>query len=515
MVNTKALKLLLVEDNLTDARWIGEILKEYNYQKSDVRHVKKVTEAIDSLERDDFDAILLDLSLPDSQGIESLEIFQQKAPQLPILILTETNDPTIALQSLRQGAQDYLVKGEFEGKTLTRSIQYAIERQRIEFNIRQQALMKKMLDEIRNSIDLETILKTTIDEIQKFLNTEQVLIYRYESEQSEDISIVASSLDTESAQTTIDRFISAINESSLDSIVSQSISVRAVESTGVDLLPPSLIQDLQAVSSYLILPIWLKESVDCVYEDLTHPIVLQDNAEETKEGLWGMLIAYNTTTPRKWQDWEINFLQKLTTQVTIAIQQSQICCRLQTANQQLQQLAILDGLTNIANRRYFDLVLNKEWQRLSREQKPLSLILCDVDRFKAYNDLYGHQQGDRCLQKIAKILRQSTRRPADLVARYGGEEFAIILPNTEAQGALFIAQTINQTLAKEELPHQKSGVSKYVTCSMGIATTIPNSKQSFTQIIESADKLLYRAKNSGRNQVAVGPVDSYQEMNIK
>lgn len=216
-----------------------------------------------------------------------------------------------------------------------------------------------------------------------------------------------------------------------------------------------------------------------------------------------MLIAYNSSEIRKWQTWEINFLQRLTTKVTIAIGQSQLCCRLHTANQKLQQLAILDGLTGIANRRYFDLVLNNEWQRLARESKPLSLILCDLDYFKAYNDAYGHQQGDRCLQKVAKILQSCTRRPADLAARYGGEEFAIILPNTDSKGALFIAQNIAQQLANKQIPHQKSKISQYVTFSMGVGTKIPNSQQPVSTLIEMADSLLYQAKKSGRNQIVV------------
>jgi diguanylate cyclase (GGDEF)-like protein len=193
----------------------------------------------------------------------------------------------------------------------------------------------------------------------------------------------------------------------------------------------------------------------------------------------------------------------LTTQVTIAIQQSQVCCRLQTANQKLQKLAILDGLTGIANRRYFDLVLDNEWQRLAREEQPLSLILCDIDYFKAYNDTYGHQQGDRCLQNIAKVLQNSTRRSADLAARYGGEEFAVILPNTDSEGALFIAQKIAQKLAKKQISHQKSPISQYVTFSIGVGTKIPDSKQSATTLIELTDSLLYQAKKAGRNQTAV------------
>ena len=497
-MENKVLKILLVEDNLADANLVVEILDKYNWQKSHLKHVKKVTEAIDTLNRDNFDVILLGLFLPDSQGIAGLDIIKQKAPQLPILILTATDDPNLAIRSLRQGAQDYLIKGEFEGKRLTRSIQYAIERQRSEFNLRQQALMKEMLDKIRNSIDLEAVLRTTATEIQQFLQNDRVLIHRYESDTSQATTVVSQSADAQLDPYGIERFIDAVNLS-MRSIFTESNTVIAVEDT-IAIVSKQLQQGIpQLVRSYLILPIWVGESVECTYGNLLPATTNRDGDKQTP---WAMLVAYNVSHTRKWQDWEINFLQRLTTQVTIAIAQSQLCCQLQTANQKLQQLAILDGLTGIANRRYFDLVLNKEWQRLAREQQPLSLILCDIDYFKAYNDTYGHRQGDRCLQKIAKILRKAARRPADLAARYGGEEFAIILPNTNSHGALFIAQKIMSRLTKAQIPHNKSGVSNFVTLSIGVTTKTPRPKQSVVNIIDIADRLLYKAKKTGRNRLA-------------
>lgn len=489
------------------------MLKEHCCQ-SDVHHVKKIENALTKLSQDSFDIILLNMALGDSRGIDSLEIVQQKAPQLPTIILTAAYNANLAVKSLRSGAQDYLIKSELTGETLSRSIQYAIERQRIEFNERQQALMKKMVDKIRNSIDLETVLKTTVQEIQEFLDTEQVLIYRCESDRLEDISIVSSSLDKKSARNAIAQFISATDLHSLKSAKSQSICVRAVADTSISTLQECSASSQKLARSYLSLPIHVGESRDYICHNLTHPIIQQDDLQEESKEVWGMLIAYNTNTPRKWQDWEISFLQKLTTQVTIAIQQSKLWCRLQTANEKLQQLAILDGLTGIFNRRYFDLVLNNEWKRLMREQQPLSLILCDVDHFKAYNDYYGHQQGDICLQKIATILQKYTRRSTDFVARYGGEEFAIILPNTDEKGALFIANNIQQKLAKRKLPHQQSMVSEYVTCSTGVSTIVPNPQQSIVNLIESADKLLYQAKKLGRNQIAVNYQQNYQKFSV-
>ncbi|MEB3283203.1 MAG: diguanylate cyclase [Lyngbya sp.] len=176
---------------------------------------------------------------------------------------------------------------------------------------------------------------------------------------------------------------------------------------------------------------------------------------------------------------------------------------LQRVNKTLELLANTDGLTQIANRRYFDDYLQKEWQRLAREQQPLSLILLDIDYFKLYNDFYGHQAGDQCLISIAQAIKSILKRPADLVARYGGEEFVVVLPNTNREGAIVVAQEIQQTIRHLGLVHQKSKVSNLVTVSVGISSTIPNSVNSAHRLIALADKALYTAKQQGRNQYLV------------
>lgn len=176
---------------------------------------------------------------------------------------------------------------------------------------------------------------------------------------------------------------------------------------------------------------------------------------------------------------------------------------LQQANQELYRLAIIDGLTQVANRRRFDQYLQQEWQRLSREQNSLSLILGDVDFFKAYNDAYGHQAGDRCLQTVAKAFSLAATRPADLVARYGGEEFVVILPNTLVSGALNVARQIQDNLNTFKIPHAHSHVSDYVTLSLGIASIVPSSSTTPEELIQSVDQALYQAKDKGRNQVVL------------
>jgi diguanylate cyclase (GGDEF)-like protein len=200
---------------------------------------------------------------------------------------------------------------------------------------------------------------------------------------------------------------------------------------------------------------------------------------------------------------EIDLLKSLATQVAIAIQQSSLFEQLEAANQELQRLASIDGLTQVANRRRFDEYLDAEWRRLGREQKPLSLILCDLDYFKVYNDTYGHLAGDSCLQQVAAVLRHSLKRPADLVARYGGEEFALILPNTDARGAVLVAETIRQGVRGLEIPHAKSPVSQYVTLSLGVATSVPTPEATPDQLIITADEALYQAKAEGRDRVII------------
>lgn len=173
---------------------------------------------------------------------------------------------------------------------------------------------------------------------------------------------------------------------------------------------------------------------------------------------------------------------------------------LQAANEKLERLATLDGLTQIPNRRRFDEYLQQEWQRLVREQRPLSLILFDVDYFKPYNDHFGHQQGDEGLIAIAQAANQAVKRSVDLLARYGGEEFGVILPNTSRSGAENVAKAIQREVAALKLPHPKSEVNDYLTVSMGIASVVPNPEQALEELIAAADAALYQAKRRGRNR---------------
>jgi diguanylate cyclase (GGDEF)-like protein len=176
---------------------------------------------------------------------------------------------------------------------------------------------------------------------------------------------------------------------------------------------------------------------------------------------------------------------------------------LATANRELEKLSRQDGLTGIANRRYFDSYLLTEVRRGAREKAPVSLILSDVDHFKAFNDCYGHQAGDDCLRRVAAALSSAGRRPADLAARYGGEEFAMVLPGTDLEGAVDVAKAVSRVIGGLAIPHARSAVDPSVTLSQGIVSLIPENETISEHLIQHADQALYQAKQQGRNRYVV------------
>lgn len=172
-------------------------------------------------------------------------------------------------------------------------------------------------------------------------------------------------------------------------------------------------------------------------------------------------------------------------------------------NRKLEALTNVDGLTDLGNRRAFDNYLDRQWQQLQRKQLPLALILCDIDHFKQYNDTYGHIGGDECLRQVAGILRSIPRRGSDFSARYGGEEFALILPETDGEGGLKVANRIRHELARLNIPHQSSPTSGWVTMSCGIASMIPYQNGKPQDLIAQADQALYEGKQQGRDRAVL------------
>jgi diguanylate cyclase (GGDEF)-like protein/PAS domain S-box-containing protein len=175
-------------------------------------------------------------------------------------------------------------------------------------------------------------------------------------------------------------------------------------------------------------------------------------------------------------------------------------------NRQLEALSFHDALTGVANRRMYDKTMGAEWARAHRNQEPMSLIVIDIDHFKEYNDRYGHVMGDECLVEVATALGGVSSRSTDLLARYGGEEFVLMLPNTDRNAALELAERCRAVVADLRIPHAASGVSDVITISAGLSTIVPSANTHPASVFDTADKMLYQAKQKGRNCVVyAGP----------
>jgi len=176
-------------------------------------------------------------------------------------------------------------------------------------------------------------------------------------------------------------------------------------------------------------------------------------------------------------------------------------------NSELERLTLLDGLTGVPNRRYFDRIIQQEWSRAVREQAPIAVVMIDIDCFKSYNDACGHPQGDVCLQQVASALEAGLKRPSDFIARYGGEEFVAVLPDTGLESARVLAEAMRENVAKLALAHPASLAGSHVSASFGVASVVPSRTSAYGGLVKQADEALYAAKHAGRNrtQTAAAP----------
>ncbi|CAD5955530.1 diguanylate cyclase domain-containing protein [Planktothrix agardhii] len=372
--------------------------------------------------------------------------------------------------------------------TLARDISDRLE---IEQQLKQQAereqLNTRLTQRIHESLELSQIINTTVTEVRQALQNERVIIFRFDGDKEGEV------LTESCAQGCFSMLGNRYKDCCIKETLSlekidQVKSVADIYTSNLSRCHQKLLIKLQ-IRAYLVTPIWHGQK------------------------MWGLLVAHQCSNPRKWQVWEQELLFSLAAQLAIAIQQSELYHQLQIVNHELKYLATSDSLTGIANRRYFDEYLQSQWDQLSQEQAPLSVILCDLDFFKPYNDTYGHLAGDQALREVAQAICKAMRYSTDLVARYGGEEFAIILPKTGIDEAILIAQNIQTQIKKLKIIHSGSSVGYYMTCSLGIGMVIPSKKMNSKQLIEIADQGLYQAKAQGRNQYVVSSLSHSMSLN--
>ena len=473
--------ILVVDDVALNLKILRAILEPVGYEVSFAMSGKQSLVRIASAKPD---IILLDLMMPDMDGLEVCRVLKSdsESAEIPIIFLTASQEKEHLLQAFQLGAVDYVTK-PFNKLELLARINTHLTLKHYQNCLQKQAeqerLRNKIIYSIRRSLDLNYILRTAVSEICCFFKIDKVTIFKFMN--LAQGKIVAESTPI-TCQIMIEDKIHDISWMNQSLNISESCRVQVIDNIHDASISPLHLDFLMAgqVKTELIVSIYQQDS------------------------FWGTLIAHHYQSHHSWSTDEIKLLSELVEQLEIAIQQSQLYQKLDTAYQELQRLANTDSLTDVANRRQFDQYINQEWLRTKREQEYLSLIMCDVDYFKLYNDFYGHPLGDVCLQKIAKILSESIKRPADLVARYGGEEFAIILPYTNLEGAVNVAQQIQQAIDDLKIPHIQSQVRQQITLSMGIVSIIPDDNFTVNDLIIAADKALYVAKANGRNQYCQG-----------
>lgn len=525
LVNNQGV-ILVVDDTPNNLNVMHKLLKEAGYKIFIAQNGEQALKTA-ALARPDL--ILLDVMMPHLDGFTVCQRLKSQVltQDISVIFMTALSDGQNKIKGLELGAVDYITKPFNREEVLARvhthltiaKLQKTLAEQnkQLQRQAEEEKLFTRISEHIRQSLNLHQILTTASQEVQQLLNCDRVVVYSLTS-QNTHLEVQIVSQGTPQLRFPTSAWPSLYSEGEKTPQEQQGYfpadhhPQKVIESKLPQLHPELGIQ------AELVIPIWLETSQPTqtkkaegyqptIESGSTFPdtsITQEDSVNNLScLSLWGYLLIHQCHSPRQWLESEIHLLQRLSTQLAIAIQQALLYQKLQQANLELQELNVRDPLTSIFNRRYFDQQLNLEWRRLMRHPSPLSLIMCDVDHFKLYNDIYGHQQGDECLRQIASALASCSRRAADLVCRYGGEEFAVILPQTELTGAVKVAESIKTRVTELNLEHRGSPVSKIVTISLGVACTTPGRHLDAQGLIQNADRALYTAKSRGRNCWAV------------
>ncbi|NES06454.1 MAG: diguanylate cyclase [Okeania sp. SIO2F4] len=357
-----------------------------------------------------------------------------------------------------------------------------------------------ILDQIHQSLNLDEILETTVESVRLFLECDRVVIYRF-LEDGRGI------IEKESVAAGCSPMLGKIID---DPCFLNTNIIEPYKQDFINLIDDVETPDLNKCNTELLRKFQVKAS-------MVLPILINQKEEKqsTDKTTWGLIIAHQCTHNRQWPILDTDLLKRLATQTAIAIQKAELFHSLEQRNQKLEKIAYIDILTGVSNRRYFQEKLDQEWKRLKRDDGSMSVIMVDVDYFKHYNDTYGHQEGDKCLQQVAQAISVAVKRPGDFVARYGGEEFVVVLPNTPIEGALKVAENITREIEALEIPHTTSAVSNWVTSSLGVASSNCSAESNPEMLLQAADMALYNAKKAGRNQVQTSKSADVVGVNLK
>ncbi|MGA1825989.1 MAG: diguanylate cyclase [bacterium] len=461
---------LLIEDDPQDVELIQIALADSHTKDNSITHVDRIGKAMEQLERKHFDAAILDLSLPDSNGITTLKKLISKAPSLPIIILTGNADESLGVEAVHMGAQDYLLKTQLDGRMLPRIIKYAIERKQSNEKLKrsqdQLKLEKKKLEEVL-SVEEDLTRIVHLDKLIDFVANKTTNILEADKCSIMFINDKAREIYIKKHIGLDDRFI--VN----NDLKIEDSTVAFVAEKGI----PVLVSNIETDKRFS-----RKNRVSYKSKSfMSAPIKVGDE-------IFGVINVAdkNSREGDVFTAIDLKVLIMLVRQVAVAIENAKLYSK-------LNYLTITDPLTDMYNLRYFTKSLNNEINRMKRHPGSLCLLVLDIDDFKSYNDTFGHLAGDTLLKKISKILKRNLRT-IDIACRYGGDEFVVILPETDLSQAKIVAEKIKEKVAHLSLRTK-------VTVSIGIADYKKN--MGNTDLFQNADSALYKAKKSGKNTVSV------------
>ena len=500
--NDKA-NILIVDDTIANLRLLVNLLRENGYK---VRPVTDGNLALKVVQQSQTDLILLDIVMPNLSGYQVCKILKndRATREIPVIFLSALSEGLDKAKAFQMGGADYITKPfEFEevlariaNQLTRRSLQLQLQQtnQQLSQQNAQLQLLLTATQTINSAASLNAALERILALVCQTIEWDLGEAWLINS----DRTALEYSWSWDASDATFKDF----------HLFSQKLIFRPAEGMPGRIWQtqqPEWIEDIsqQEVKSFprchLAAAVGLKTAFGV-------PIVFDNQ-------VLGILIFYRKKTSApgvgsasNYEHRCLELVKTIATQLGLFVQRKQTEAALQQANLELEILASLDGLTGVANRRYFNERLVQEWHRLEREQTSLSLIFIDIDYFKRYNDYYGHLAGDVCLTQVAQAMKRVIKRPADLVARYGGEEFVILLPNTSIKSALQVAELIRQEVQQLKIPHVQSPVNDYVTLSLGLSSLVPSMKQSPEILIGMADEALYAAKKQGRNCVTTHQV---------
>lgn len=420
-------KIAIIDDNSDDIFAIRRMLLKTALEY-EIAEFANPLKALKELSKNSVDCIILDFNFPIMNGLEFILEFNKTIMDTPIILITGQGNEKIAVEALKNGAVDYILKNELSETLLNKSILKAIGKRDFKRS------EKTHLEFIKTLVDITPVPLFYKDRNGSYLGCNKAFEAFIGKNKEE---IIGKTVYEVSIENNADEYTDRDNEL-FNNPGKQTYEAEYINGDN----------ELKYV----------------IFDKVTY-----NNSFDEVEGIIGIVVDVTESKRR-----EIELSEK----------------------------SYIDSLTGIRNRRYFDENIEKIWDRCINENEPLSLIMIDIDLFKNYNDYYGHQIGDTCLKKVAQGIKTALLRLSDIVTRYGGEEFVVILPNTNANGAVEVSERIKKKILNLSIKHEDSIVENLVTVSQGIGE-INGKEHSVHDCLMHADRSLYQAKNNGRNRIEV------------